>query len=194
MVMIPRVTSAIDAPSVTPMPTMNRPKLDSHTTDCSSQARRVPKKKVRITAPKRCMAWGPPPLARRSSMPASRSSMKPNSCALFSRSSLVAGTPRERRRNSTRNCRAVKPVRARPIQGFSSHSSTRMPPSSSMPPRTRTENCEKKLLRAVTSPSIRSIISPAVWAVWKRMSSRRQCRINSARMVLVARQPTSAPA
>ncbi len=79
------------------------------------------------------------------------------------------------------------------MNGLSSQSKTRIPSSKSKAPSTRTENWEKKLDRAVTSPSMRSIISPGVRALWKLMSSDRQCLARSRRNRLVAVQPTSAP-
>ena len=54
-------------------------------------------------------------------------------------------------------------------------------------------NCEKKFASAVTSPSMRSISSPGVRALWKARSSRRQCSVRSARRALVAVQATRSP-
>ena len=65
-----------------------------------------------------------------------------------------------------------------------------------MPSRSRTlpkiwmRNREKKLLRALMSPSMRSIISPGVWALWKLMSRRKQCLARSLRRAFVAVQLT----
>jgi hypothetical protein len=91
-------------------------------------------KKRRMTSMKRCMAWAPPPLARTSSIPVSRSSTKPKTWAAASRSRVVAGTATWRSATMTATSASVNTVRARPIQGFSSHSTTRMPTSSSRPP------------------------------------------------------------
>ena len=46
----------------------------------------------------------------------------------------------------------------------------RMPASSSAPPRICSTNWEKKLARAATSPSTRSMMSPGEVDVWKCMS------------------------
>ena len=64
-------------------------------------------------------------------------------------------------------------------------------PAAARCPSSWTTKREKKLPSVATSPSIRSISSPGVWALWKAGSSRRQWRTRSARRRLVAVSPTS---
>ncbi len=87
---------------------------------------------------------------------------------------------------------AAKAVSAAPIQTLRTVSTTRMPTISRAEPRIWNTNCENTEASAETSPSMRSISSPGVRALWNDMSSARQWRARSSRRALAALQPTEA--
>lgn len=100
--------------------------------------------------------------------------------------------PSRRVKKSTENALNANNVSAAPIQTLRTVSTARMPTSSTPAPRIWNTNCENTEARVETSPSMRSISSPGVRALWKLMSSARQWRARSSRKALVALQPTEA--
>ena len=136
------------------------------------------------------ITYGRAALVRMSSLPESRSSMKPNVWALASLTARNLSTVRLRRLYSTNSTTREKAVSTRPARHSSRKSSTRMPTSRIELPSICMTNVEKKLPSSSVSPSIRSIISPGVCRLWNDMSSFMQWRARSPRSALVAVQPT----
>ena len=110
-------------------------------------------------------------LERISSVPAMRSSRKLNRFALAWRSSSQLLTATFANRSKMTIVSTTKTPNPRLTRQSSRSSTARIPITSRMLPNTCKMNCEKKLESAITSPSMRSIISPGVWAVWKDISS-----------------------
>ena len=192
-VMLPAAYRPMAVLSTPTYPMANSSMLSCHTTLRRRQELMDRVKNSRCTRRKRFRWWPPAPRLRMSSRPVRRSSTNPNRRALLSRSRRVGSTPSFRTRFMTYRVSSVNVVTPRPTRQSSRKNMTSAPVSSSAAPNTRTANCEKKLLRAVTSPSMRSIISPGVRSLCSRMSSDSRWSIRSARRRFVAVQPTRAP-
>src|SRR5213594_4022556 len=112
-----------------------------------------------------------------SSVPARRSPMKPYICAETSRTRSHSRTATVRIRVSTPSAASANTRKATPARRLSRATTTTMPTSRSRLPKTFTTKEEKNVASATTSPSMRSMSSPevrALWNVWSRWSTWRR--------------------